>query len=230
MLSQRMAEAARDLQGRQQDLGATFRLAVELASTNVDGCHGAGLAIVRQRRHIDTVAATSPMVVDADRLQYEDGEGPCLDSIWEEQTVYSPDLGHERRWPTWGPRVVEETEAKSVVSLQVFTHAETLGALNLYSRAVDGFDAAAREEGLAIAAQVSIAVAAAQEIGHLATGLDTRTIIGQATGLLMERFDLDGDVAFKVLARYSSTSNVKLREVAAEIVRTRALPDNTPGH
>lgn len=229
VLSERIAEAARDLQDHQTDLEATFQLAAELATSNVEGCHGAGLSIARQRKTIETVATTSPMVVDADRLQYELGEGPCLDSIWEEEALYSPDLRHDHRWPTWGPRVVEETDARSVLSFRVFTHAETLGALTLYSRAVDAFDDAAREEGLAIAAQVAIAVAAAREIGHLSLGLDTRTVIGQATGILMERFDLDGDVAFKVLARYSSTSNVKLREVAAEILRTRTLPDGAHG-
>lgn len=226
-LSQRIAEAARQLQDHHDDPEGTFLMAVELAEGNIEGCHGAGLSFVRSRKVIETVAATNQMVIDADRLQYELGEGPCLAAIWEERMVYSPDLGYDHRWPTWGPRVVKETAAQCVLSFQLFTHKDTLGALNLYARSRDAFDEDAREEGMAIAAHVAIAIASSQEIHHLTTGLDTRSVIGQATGLLMERFDLDAARAFGVLARLSSQHNVKLRNVAIEIVanhRRRGLP------
>jgi transcriptional regulator with GAF, ATPase, and Fis domain len=220
-LSERMAEFARQLQDRQDDPDATFQLAVELARSSIDGCDGAALSFVRSRSSVETVAGTDQMAIDADRLQYELGEGPCLDAIWEQQTTHSPSLGHDARWPVWGPRVVEQTEAQSILAFQLFTHEDTLGALNLYSRDRDAFDAAAREEGLAIAAHIAIAIAASQEIHHLSIGLDSRTVIGQATGILMERFDLGSARAFGVLTRLSSHSNVKLREVAAEIVANR---------
>lgn len=229
-LSERMAEAARQLQDHHADPEGTFRMAVELAHGNIEGCGGAGLSFVRKRRVVETVAATNQMVIDAERLQYELGEGPCLDAIWEARTVYSPSLGYDHRWPTWGPRVVEETAAQSVLSLQLFTHGDTLGALNLYSRSRDAFDDEAREEGMAIAAHVAIAIAASQEVHHLTMGLDTRSVIGQATGLLMERFDLDAARAFSVLARLSSQHNVKLRTVAIDIVANHRRRDINPPH
>jgi GAF domain-containing protein len=229
-LSERIAETARQLQDRQGDPEATFRLAVEVAHHNIDGCDGAGLSFIRSQQVVETVAATNRMVMDADRLQYELGEGPCLDAIWEERTVYSPSLAHDRRWPAWGPRVVDETAAESVLSFQLFTHGDTLGALNLYSRSRDAFDEDAREEGIAIAAHVAIAIASAQEIRHLTIGLDSHTVIGQATGLLMERFDLDPARAFSVLARLSSHQNVKLRDVANELVQNRRRRAVTPSH
>lgn len=91
----------------------------------------------------------------------------------------------------------------------------------MYSQSRDAFDDDAREEGLAIAAQVAIAVAAAQQVQHLHTAVDSRTVTGQATGILMERFDLEPHRAFSVLVRLSSQRNVKLRELAAEIVANR---------
>lgn len=221
---ERLAGLARDLRAQHKDAEATYRLAVQIAHDNVDASDGASMSIVRQRKVIETVAATSDLAGAADRLQYDLGEGPCLDEVWEHHTVYSPDLSHDKRWPTWGPRAVEETSAKSVVAFRVFTHEDELGVLNVYSRTADAFDAAAQEEGAAIAAHVAIAIAAAHEIGHLMNGLDSRAVIGQATGMLMGRFHLDPDSAFKVLARYSSTSQVKLREVAAEIVATGVMP------
>jgi GAF domain-containing protein len=221
-LSERMAEAARQLQDHHSDPEATFELAVKLVHSNVEGCDSAGLSFVHARRRVDTVAATDHMAFDGDQLQYELGEGPCLDSIWEEETVHSPDLAHDERWPTWGPRVGQETAAESILCFRLFTHQDVLGALNLYSRRRNAFDHDARDEGRAIAAHVAIAVAASQEVQQLSSGLHSHTIIGQATGILMERFDLDAVRAFSVLIRLSQHSNVKLREVAAELVATRS--------
>ena len=226
-LSKRMSQAARRLQDHHNDPQATFQEAVDVAHANIEGCDGVGLSFVRARKVVETVANTSQMAFDADQLQYECGEGPCLDSIWEHRTVLSPSLATDGRWPTWGPRVVQETEAQSVLAFQLFTHGDTLGALNLYSRTQDAFNEAARDEGLAIATHVAIAVSAAQQIHNLTIGMDTRTVIGQATGILMERFDLDAGRSFSVLTRMSSQQNVKLRELAQQIVdhrRNHELP------
>lgn len=135
--------------------------------------------------------------------------------------MYSPSIRYDARWRSWGPRVADEAGAESVLSFQLFTHGDTMGALSLYSARRGAFDEAAQEEGLAIAAHVAIAIASAQKIHQLSTGLDTRTVIGQATGVLMERFDLDAARAFGVLGRLSSQHNVKLRDVAAEVVANR---------
>lgn len=137
--------------------------------------------------------------------------------------VYTPDLASDDRWPVWVPRASEETEVQSLASFRVFTHEDSLGVLNLYSRRLDAFNDDAQVEGAAVAAHVAIAVAAAHVIGDLTMGMDSRAVVGQATGILMGRFHLDADVAFKVLARYSSSSQTKLRVVAADIVRTGVL-------
>lgn len=205
-----------------------MRSAVKLAAANIDGCDSVGISIVYAKKRIQTPAATDQLVMDADRLQYETGEGPCLDAIWEQRTIHSPSLGYDRRWPAWGPRVVRETEAQSVLAFQLFTHGDSLGALNVYSRTRGAFDEQSREDGQAIAAHIAIAVAAAQQVADLEKALDSRTVIGEATGILMERFDMDPEGAFKVLARLSSHSNTKIRDLAAEVVATRRLPEPPP--
>lgn len=221
-LSERMAAAARELQD-QVDSQATMLSAVNLAVANVDGCDFAGISIVHARRHIDTPAATDGSARTADRLQYELGEGPCLDAIWEQQTIYSPRLSDDPRWPSWGPRVAEKTGARSVLAFQLFTTGNTLGALNLFSRTEDGFADDDRNDGLALAAHVAIAVAAAQEIQSLSSAMDSRSLIGQALGIVMERYKIDVAHAFAVLTRVSQAGNVKLRDVAEELVTTRVL-------
>lgn len=218
-LSERIADAARQLQDEHDDPNATLRLAVELAHDNVDGCDGAALSLVRSRKVAETVAATDDMVKDVDRLQHELGEGPSLDAIWDQPTTYSPSIRHDHRWPSWGQRVAEETAVVSVASFRLFTRGDTLGALSLYSRCRAAFDEEARGQGLALAAHV--AIASSQKIRQLSVGLASRTVIGQATGVLMERFDLDAARAFGVLERLSSHHNIKLRDVAAEVVAHR---------
>jgi hypothetical protein len=165
------------------------------------------------------------MVEVGDRLQYETGEGPCLDAIWTEETVYNPSLGYDRRWPRWGPRVVGETGAHSVLAFRLFTDRHTVGALNLCSRVHDAFDDTDRREGHALAAHIAIAVASVQQIDSLTDVLDPRSVIGQATGILMERYQLDQPRAFAVLARVSSTEERKASRSRHRAHRDPCLTD-----
>ena len=221
-LSAKLAEAARELQD-QDNPQTTMDRAVRVAVTDIPGADAAGIAIVHARRRIHTLAATADWVVVADRLQHKTGEGPCLEAVWQEEFVHSTDLGRSDRWPTWGPLVSDETGARSLMSFRLFTREHTLGALNLYSRVDDAFDGDDREHGMAMAAHIAVAVAAAQEVEQLTTALDSRTLTAQAVGILMERFELRPDAAFAVLVRVASTTQTKLHEVAAELCDTGRL-------
>jgi transcriptional regulator with GAF, ATPase, and Fis domain len=223
-LSERMAAVARELLA-QHDPQATLESAVKVAVAELTGADAASISIVHKDKRVDTAAASDDMASRGDELQYETGEGPCLDAIWTERTVYSPSLGHDARWPTWGARVVAETGAESVLAFQLFTSGHSLGALNLYSQTRDGFKAADKEDGLALAAHIAIALAGSREIDQLGQALDSRTVIGQATGVLMERYSIDQVRAFAVLTRLSSTENVKLRDLATQIVAGLPTPE-----
>ena len=106
----------------------------------------------------------------------------------------------------------------------MFSTGRSLGALNLYGRDKSAFTSDDIEDGVALAAHVAVALAGAQQVENLERAVGNRTIIGQATGILMERFDLTSDRAFGALTRLSQQQNVKLRQVARQIVETRELP------
>lgn len=228
-LSERMAAVARELQA-QHDPVSTVQSGVDLAVQNVGGCDAASVSLVHAKRTVDTPAASGEMAVIGDRLQYETGEGPCLSAIWEEDTVYVPDLAHDPRWLNWGPRLAQETGVRSSFSVRLFTVQDTLGALNMYSTTPAAFNADDKAEGMAIAAHIAIALAAAQKTEQFQKALDSRTTIAQACGMIMERYEIDSVRAFALLTRISSTQNVKLRDIAAELVLTRQLPTNTLGN
>jgi len=111
-----------------------------------------------------------------------------------------------------------------MLCFQLFTDGDSLGSLNLYSEQVGAFDDDALAVGLTLAAQTAVALQTSRQIETQARGIATRTVIGQAQGILMERFDLTADTAFEVLRRISQDSNTKLLDVAADLVRVRRLP------
>ena len=201
----------------------TLDRAVALTVDMVSACQHAGITIA-YRKHFETAAATDDLVRRGDELQYELDEGPCLDSLRDEQTTGSPDLAYEKRWPTWGPRVVEELGVRSMLCFQLFTDSDSLGALNLYSEEVGAFDEDSHAVGLTLAAQIAVALHAARQTETQARGIVTRTVIGQAQGILMERYGLSSERAFEFLRRVSQDTNTKLVDVACEVVQGRPLP------
>lgn len=217
-----LADASREMEGQDGER-ATLAAAVRLAVGNIDGAESASVSIVSGRK-IVTPAWEGDVSLESDRLQYELNEGPCLDSIAEHHAVHSPSLAYDQRWPSWGPRVVEEQGAHSVLSVRLFTDGQAYGALNMYSKHKDAFSDQDQEEATALAAHVAIALAAVRESDSLLAGLDSRSVIGQAMGVVMERFDLTPPVALALLSRISAGTQTKVRDVARQIVATRTVP------
>jgi transcriptional regulator with GAF, ATPase, and Fis domain len=227
-IAERMAHAARELQD-QYDPNSTVKSAVEILVRNVPGCHAASVSLVygpRRKQRVETPAASQELAAANDLLQQQLSEGPCFDAIFNEETVYASDILNDGRWPKWGPQACETTGIRSVLTYRLFTLKDVLGALSIYSKEVDAFDAEAKAEGMALAAHIAIAVAAASKIDQFEEALDTRTAISQAVGVLMERFAIKPDQAFALLTRISSTENRKLRDIAVELVRTRSVGDS----
>jgi hypothetical protein len=78
---------------------------------------------------VQTPAASDEWATRADQLQYELGEGPCLDAIWQQDTLQIDDMTTEQRYPDWARRVAEQIGIRSSLSLQLFTNEDSLGAL-----------------------------------------------------------------------------------------------------
>jgi transcriptional regulator with GAF, ATPase, and Fis domain len=219
-----LAAAARGMQDEDSSREAMER-AVAIAAQILPGCDAAGVCVVHRGDRIDTHATSSDALREVDALQHELDEGPRLDALRQHDTVTSRDLSTDERWPRWGPRVAEGRGFFSIVSYRLFASGESLGALNLYGRRRSAFSTDDVHDGAALAAHVAVALAGAQEVENLEKALRGRTVIGQATGILMERFDLSPSRAFDVLSRLSQQRNVKLRQVAEQIVETRILPN-----
>jgi GAF domain-containing protein len=222
MFIRQLADAARSMQekvGTQEMLDEAVEVAIEI----IEGCDLAGMSIVNPRG-IDTPAGSGDALKRLDSLQFELKEGPCFDALHTHEIVLARDLATDPRWPNWGPHVAKEIGVGSIVSYRLFAADDTLGAMNLYSRRTDAFDTEDIHNGGALAAHVAVALAEAQNVTHLETAINVRTVIGRAEGILMERFDLSPAQAFAVLRRVSQDRNIKLNRVAEELVRTRETP------
>ncbi len=217
-----VADAARAL-AEEPTLQQTLDRVVDLAMTMVPGCEAGGISLV-ERGRIRSVAVSDPFVARGDALQYELGEGPCLDAIRLATVVESPDVAADPRWPHWAPRAVEELGVRSMLGVQLYTSEDAHGALNLYATTTGAFDEESLHLATTFAAVAAAAIAAARTEEQLQSAVRTRTLIGQAQGMIMERFGLTEARAFAVMSRVSQDSNVKLVDVAREIVSTRRVP------
>ena len=207
------------------DEDARLRTAVDSAVTLVRTCDHAGITI-NDKGGLITRCSSDDLVRRANELQRELGEGPCLDVMRDQDTLVSPDLLRERRWPRWAPRVHEELGVGSMMSVLVYTDTQSYGALSLYGRSGHRFDSDDVAVAQALAGDLAVIMSAGREIDQLGLALHNRTLIGQAQGILMERLRIDADRSFDYLRRVSSHTNRKLVDLAEEIARTGRLPDH----
>ncbi len=220
-LAGQLSELARALehqQGNEDTLVHVVSSAIDL----IPGVEEASISLVTGRRSVEARVPSGPLPIEVDGIQSETGQGPCLDAAFQQQTVHVPDMVSEQRWPLFARRAAA-AGAASMLSFQLFVDGDNLGALNLYARSPHAFDEESEHVGLLFAAHAAVAVAGVRQQQHLLAGLASRDLIGQAKGILMERYGISGDVAFSLLVRVSRTASRKLRDVAEELVTTREL-------
>lgn len=223
VFERQLADAVRELDA-QVDPPHTLQRLVEIAPEFFTACDYVGISLV-ERDAIRTPVATTERLRELDEAQYELGEGPCREAIREQETVLVDDLATDPRWPSWGRAMLDELGIRSSVSFRLFTRADrTWGALNVYATRPSAFTDEDVVQGQTIAALAAVALARSINDEQLVRAIETRTVIGQAIGMIMERYALDEDRAFDVLRRLSSQGNVKLRDLAAQVVATRELP------
>jgi transcriptional regulator with GAF, ATPase, and Fis domain len=185
----------------------------------------ASVSLVHKGNKVETPAFSDARAMRADQLQYELQDGPCLSAIREQETFLIPDLATDVRCERWSRQVVHETGLRSCLAFQLFVDEGSLGALNLYSFEADGFDSNSREEGWVFAAQAAVALQGAQTEQTLRSAMATRNIVGQAMGILMERYKITSARAFEILRQVSQSSNIKLHDVASSLARTGQIPE-----
>jgi GAF domain-containing protein len=220
-LAVRLGELARALD-TEPDTQATLDAIVAAALDTIPGADDAAITTVTGRRTVTTVATTGDLPLKIDREQYDTGQGPCLDSLYHDHVVRSPDLSAETRWPDFTPRAIGLGVA-SMLSFQLYVHDDTLGALNLYAHEPQAFTDDSEHIGALFATHAAVALAAAERHDQLQQAVSSRDLIGQAKGILMERYQITADQAFALLIRVSQSTNRKIRDVAEELARTKRL-------
>ena len=224
-LAVQLSEFARAVQ-QQQDPHETLAEIVRAAVQLVPGCDEASISVVLGRRHITSDAPSGRLPAIVDDLQERLQEGPCLTAAYEHLTVRVPDMATEVRWPRFTAGAVA-AGALGMMALQLYVEGDDLGALNLFSRRAGAFDDESEHVGLMLAAHAAVAYAAAHEKAVLSRSVETRQVIGQAQGILMERHRLTSEQAFAMLVRVSQRRNEKLRHVAESLVHSGQI-DGTP--
>lgn len=204
-------------------LTGTLTRVASLAVQAIPGAQGAGLTMLEQDRP-QTVIATDAFVHQVDDIQYGLGEGPCLSAVAAGHTFASGNLGGDPMWPRFGPRV-GRLGVHSALSLPLLVNDEPIGALNVYARPRDSFGPEATRMGEAFAAPAAVSVANARAlaqaerlVAQLTDALRSRAEIDQAVGIVMSRTGGTSEQAFTTLRTQSQARQLKLVDVARELV------------
>ena len=212
----RLAVELHHAEGMTETVEAVVQFALQ-----AEACSYAGVMLtLRGSREI--AAVTDPLVSDLYQLQCEIGEGPVLTALTEGVSVYVPEVKIETRWPAWTARVTQY-RVGSALHVPMWASDQLIGVLSLFNTQPNAFSADDEAIAHILARHASVAVASARDDETMAAAVDARKLVGQAMGILMERFDLDETRAFEILKRYSQQHNTKLRDVAQELIDTRKL-------
>jgi hypothetical protein len=206
----------------------TLRDIVELAACTVDEAAAVGVTIVSRDGMLASPAYTDKWVVQVDRAQTRWHEGPCL--VGAVGTAPGPavlridDMAVERRWPHFAASA-KQLGVQSMISCSLpLVHGGRRAALNVYAASAGAFDEAAARTAALCAAHSRVAFEQAFLVSSLRTALESRQVIGEATGIMMERDRINSPEAFQMLVDASQRLNVKLRHIAQCVVRTGQSP------
>jgi GAF domain-containing protein len=212
-----------------RDLSDVLTDITRIARRAMPSVEAASITLIRDDKPF-TAGYDGQMALDADELQYERGYGPCMDAGRAGQMFLIDDMRSDQRWPDYAQHVVAHGVLSSL-SVPLPFQGVTIGALNTYAGQPKVYDDSDIELAQEVAAWVAVAVGNAEAAGRtsddltqLRTVMLSRALIEQAKGILMERHKIKEDDAFTILTHASQRSNTKLRDVAAELVRTGALP------
>ena len=200
----------------------TAEQVVAFAVTELDADSG-GITLALGRG-LESLAASDALAEKMAAVQAELDEGPGRDSA-HEHTLQCPNLADESRWPRWTTQALAVGVRSMLAADMTDIDGRRIGSLSLYWCRPRNFTASEVAYVEIARRHAAVALANSLNVTNLNLALDTRKRIGQAQGILMERYGLDEARAFEVLRRYSMEHNIKLRQVAEVLVSSRQLPD-----
>ena len=218
MENEQLAETARNLAATLTpgDLDHTLSRITAAAVELLPMVTAASITIKHADGRLETAAPTHEFLCEVDATQYELQEGPCYEAAVTSVHVTAPDLAKDPRFPRYAAAALSHG-IHAQAGVRLFESPRSNGALNLYSPEVGAF-ADLGALGVLFQHQSSMAIGYAQEIENLQEAVRTRKTIGQAVGIVMERYELNDQRAFAFLTRLSQQRNVKLRLIAEDFV------------
>lgn len=218
-LAVRMAELARIVAAprRAEDiLTEVSAAAVEL----IEGVDTAGILLIKKGGQFESLGGTDELPHELDGLQHTLKEGPCIEAALDDVMVRTNDFRHENRWPAYSA-AAKKLGVLSGMSFRLYTHERTAGALNLFGYQPTEWDVERQTIGMVLAAHAAAALMANRHSENLQSAVASRDRIGQAKGIIMERYDVDDVRAFDMLRRLSQESNTSVVEIAQRVIDTR---------
>lgn len=219
--SRDLAQILGDLAVEMQDQGdteSTLRSIVDGAVAIVPGARWAGVSLI-EGRTVEPRVPSDPIVAKLDSLQSELDEGPCLSALREHRTILIDDMATDNRWPKFSHAAID-IGARTLLTFQLYVTHHNLGALNLYGSEPGVFAEDSIMVGEIVAQHASVALIGAAAEAQFDAALSSRDVIGQAKGIIMERFQVNSTAAFNLLTRLSQESNTKLVDIARSLVAT----------
>ena len=201
--------------------------ALELAVAETDELvevDGAGLMLVDADGVLRSTTASDRPGGMLESLQEQFGEGPCVDAFLKDGPVLADDLAADPRWPSVGPLAAGHG-VRAVLGVPIDLRDGPMGTLNVYAahpRGWDDSEVAAIQAYTRVIASLLRSAVQAHVSGRAATqlqrALDSRSLIEQAKGVLMERRGLDQQAAFELLRSRARSTRRRLQDVARETV------------
>jgi GAF domain-containing protein len=214
----------------EETLETTHGRVASLACRTLPPCDLASVTMINDGRP-STPVQTEPLAADLDSVQYRSRRGPCLEAYQVGKIVREKLSEKAGRWPEFSTEA-RKAGIQSVLAVPLVANGHPLGALNLYSKSSTGYDEAAEETALLFSQQAAVACANAEVYWrtctlteHLREALGSRDVIGQAKGILMARRNCTAEAAFELLRQASQHRNIKLRDIAEQVVYLGDLED-----
>ena len=222
MTDDRLLDASRRLAAalRPGDLDTTLANITAAAVEVLPDVQASSITIKHSDGRLETAAPTDDFLCDVDAAQYEFQEGPCYEAAVDTVHVTSSDLAADARFPRYAP-VALRAGIKAQAGIRLFDAPGSNGALNLYSDTIGAFSDL-RILSQLFAHQSAVALDYARQVDQLQEAVRSRQMIGQAVGMVMERYGIDEARAFGFLTRLSSHENLKIRLVAERLVQSAA--------
>ncbi|MGC1733965.1 MAG: GAF and ANTAR domain-containing protein [Pseudonocardiaceae bacterium] len=171
-----------------------------------------------------TVASSDAHASTLDEVQYGHHSGPCLTAMRTRTTVSISDLVTDDRWGSYQVDALAHGIG-SALSIPISAGPGVRGALNLYATQPNMFNADRRARAEALGTEASrtlrLALRVTDQIQlthNLETAMASRSVIDQAIGIIMGQNRCSAIDGFEILRAASNHRNIKLRDVANEIV------------